>query len=46
VTSVIKSLSGNYAIKTREISNIIQTQFPGTHFTKKDIDNQRSLSTR
>jgi hypothetical protein len=42
VTSVIKSLSGNYAIKTREISNIIQTQFPGTHFTKKDIDNQRS----
>jgi len=39
---VVMDLSSHYAIKTREMSRILQNKFPGSSFTKKDVDNQRA----
>jgi hypothetical protein len=35
----IRELSGHFAIKTREISKVLQERFPGSYFTKS-VDNQ------
>jgi len=42
VKRVIKQLSSSYAIKTRETATILRQEFPGKHFTRKDIHNQRA----